>query len=242
MRNIWVIAEKEYKHYFISPVAYVLAFIFVLIIGILFYVNIRYALLQQFAPGVDMVLSPMLTLVLFITPVITMRTLAEENKTGTMELLLTAPVRDWEVVIGKWLGTVLLMATLLLLTWFFPIVLNNLVDPGIDQGVMVTGYLGMLLLTSALMAIGVMVSSFFSNQIAAFLVTLGISLALWLIGVFNQITTTGSPLITYLSLNEHYYYTFLKGIIDLKDVVFYLSVTILSLFIGSISVEMRRWR
>ncbi len=72
--------------------------------------------------------------------------------------------------------------------------------------------------------------------------TLGISLALWLIGVFNQITTTGSPLITYLSLNEHYYYTFLKGIIDLKDVVFYLSVTILSLFIGSISFEMRRWR
>jgi ABC-2 type transport system permease protein len=243
MRNIWVIAEKEYKHYFISPIAYVLAVVVLLILGILFYVNVLFASSQQFAPGVDIILGPLVTLLLFITPVITMRTLAEENRSGTMELLLTAPVRDWEVVIGKWLGAVLLMLTILLLTWFFPIILNQMVRPGIDQGLMMAGYLGMFLLSSSFLAIGVMVSSFFSNQIAAFLVTQVITLVLWLVGLFSQVAgASGSKILAYLSMNDHYNNTFLRGIIDLKDVVFYLSVIALALFVGSVSVETRRWR
>lgn len=243
MHNIWVIAEKEYKHYFISPIAYLLAVALLIILGILFYLNILAASLQQYAPGIEITLSPMVTLLLFMTPAITMRTLAEENKSGTLELLLTAPVRDWEVVLGKWLGALFLMATLLLITWFFPIALNQIVDPGIDQGVMTTGYLGLFLLVSSLLAIGVMVSSFFSNQIAAFLATLGIFMVLWLIGLFSQVQgATGSSLLAYLSITDHFYNTFLNGIIDLKDITYYLSVTIVSLFIGSLSVEMRRWR
>ncbi|MBE0695655.1 MAG: ABC transporter permease, partial [Anaerolineaceae bacterium] len=93
MRNIWVIAEKEYKHFFISPIAYVMALALLLIVGILFYINVLAASLQQYAPGVEVILSPMVTLLLFMTPAITMRSIAEENKSGTMEILLTSPVR-----------------------------------------------------------------------------------------------------------------------------------------------------
>jgi ABC-2 type transport system permease protein len=243
MRNIWVIAEKEYKHFFISPIAYVMALVLLVVLGILFYINIVAATLQQYAPGIDVILGPMVTLLLFMTPAITMRSIAEENKSGTMEILLTSPVRDWEVVIGKWLGGVLLMFTLLLLTWFFPIVLNQIIKPGIDQGVMLTGYLGIFLLSGAFLAIGVWISSLFSNPIAAFLATLGVSLLFWVIGLITQASGAGGESIfTYLSLNEHFYNTFMRGIIDLKDVVYYLSVMVLALYLGTVSVEMRRWR
>lgn len=243
MRNIWVIAEKEYKHFFISPIAYVMALALLLIVGILFYINILAATLQQYAPGVEIILSPMVTLLLFMTPAITMRSIAEENKSGTMEILLTLPVRDWEVVVGKWLGGVLFMLTLLLLTWFFPIVLNQMTQPGIDQGVMMTGYLGIFLLTAAFLAIGVFISSLFSNPIAAFLATLSISLVLWVIGLVTQASGgSTNSIFTYLSLNDHFFNTFMRGIIDLKDVVYYLSVIILCLYLGTVSVETRRWR
>jgi ABC-2 type transport system permease protein len=243
MRNIWVIAEKEYKHFFISPIAYVMAIALMLILGILFYANILNATMQQYAPGLDIVFGPMVTLLLFMTPAITMRSIAEENKSGTMELLLTSPVREYEVVVGKWLGGVLLMLTLLLITWFFPIVLNQMVKPGIDQGTMIAGYLGLFLLSSAFLAIGVWVSSLFNNPIAAFLATLGFSLVFWLIGLISQASgASGNTVLTYLSLNEHFYNTFYRGIIDLKDVVYYLSVIILALYFGTASVEMRRWR
>jgi len=243
MRNIWVIAEKEYKHYFISPVAYAIALAIMLILGVLFYANMLAAAYQQYAPGVQIIIGPLITLLLFTTPAITMRTIADEQKTGTLELLLTAPVRDWEVVVGKWLGGVLFILTLLVLTWFYPIILNQLISPGIDQGLMLTGYLGLLLLSSAFLAIGVMASSFFSNQIAAFFATLGLLLVVWMIGYPSLATgSSGGELLRYLDMSEHFYPTFFRGIIDLKDIVYYLSVTALALFLGSVSVEMRRWR
>lgn len=243
MRNIWVIAEKELKHYFISPIAYAISFAILLILGILFYINILGAAMQQYAPGIDIVLGPMVTLLLFLSPAITMRSIADENRSGTLELLLTAPVRDWEVVVGKWLGGVMFMLILILVTWFFPIVLNRMVQPGIDQGIMAAGYLGIFLLSAAFVAIGVMASSLFSNQIAAFFTAMGIQLVLWIIGLVSQVMgSTGSSLVTYLSMTEHIYNTFMRGIIDLKDIVYFLSIIALALFIGSVSVETRRWR
>lgn len=243
MRNIWVIAEKEYKHFFISPIAYVVSLAVLLVLGILFYINILGASINQYAPGLEIVFGPMTTLLLFMTPAITMRSLSEENRSGTLEILLTAPVRDWEVVIGKWLGGVLFMLTLLLVTWFFPIVLNQMISPGIDQGIMLAGYIGLFLLTSTFLAIGVMASSFFSNQIAAFFATMGILLVLWVIGLVPQVMGAGgSQILAYIGLNEHFYNTFMQGIIELKDIVYYVSVIALALFIGSVSVEARRWR
>lgn len=243
MRNIWILARKEYKHYFISPTAYAVAFMILLILGIIFYVNILAAVMQQYAPSIQLVLNPMVTLLLFTTPAITMRSLAEEQKNGTLELLLTAPIRDWELVVGKWLGGLLFVVSILAITLIYALVLNQLISPGIDFGVVLTGYLGLLLMVGTFIAIGVAVSSLFSNQIAAFFATLGILLALWMIGIPSQVMGAGgNTIIQYVDLSAHYYDTFYQGIIDLKDVVYYLSAIALLLFAGTVSLETRRWR
>jgi ABC-2 type transport system permease protein len=243
MRNIWTIAIREFKHYFISPIAYAVAFMIFLIIGIIFYANILAATVQQFAPTIQIVFGPMVTIFLFTTPAITMRTLADEQRSGTLELLLTAPVRDWELVVGKWCGAFLFALSIILVTWVYPIVLNQLVSPGIDQGLLITGYLGLVLLLGSILAVGVFTSSLFSNQIAAFFTCLGILLILWLIGYPAQaMGGGGGGLFSYLDMSSHFYNTFYVGIIDLKDVIYFVSVIALSLFLGSVTIESRRWR
>jgi ABC-2 type transport system permease protein len=243
MRNIWTIARREYKLYFSTPAAYMIAFMVMFILGLIFYVNIASAVLQQVPPGVEVVIGPLVTLLLFSTPAITMRLIAEEQLMGTIELLLTAPLRDFELVVGKWLGGFLFLLTLVALTWIFPITLNLLVDPGIDQGPLVTGYLGIVLICAALTAIGVAVSSLFNNQIAAFFATLGVFLGLWLMSMPAQaMGGTGGELLRYLDFTEHFYNTLMRGVIDLTGIVYYLSVTGLALFVGSMLVETRRWR
>jgi ABC-2 type transport system permease protein len=243
MRNIWTIASREFKLYFATPAAYMVAFMFLLIMGIIFYANIAGSLVNQMPPNIQGVLGPLMTLLLFVTPAVTMRLLAEEQRLGTMELLLTAPIRDWELVVGKWLGGFLFMVTILAVTWLYPIFMNQMVDPGIDQGPLVTGYLGVLLVIASLVAIGVAVSSLFSNQIAVFFATLGIYLLLWLISLPSQAAGgVGADLLRYLDITEHFFNTFYQGIIDLSDVIYYLSLTALFLFLGSIMVESRRWR
>lgn len=243
MHNIWIIAQKEFKQIVISPIAYAVAAAILLILGILFYANIMAAAQQQYAPSIQIVVGPLVTLLLFTTPAITMRTLAEEQKNGTLEILLTAPVRDWEVVVGKWLGGMLFALVLIILTWFFPMMLNQMIKPGIDQGLMASAYLGLILLISAFLAIGVMTSSFFSNQIAAFFASLGILLIFWMISYPSQaMGPGGSELLRYLDMSEHYFGNFFRGVIDLKDIVYFASVTALALFLGSVSVETRRWR
>jgi ABC-2 type transport system permease protein len=132
----------------------------------------------------------------------------------------------------------------LLVTWFYPIVLNAIVTPGIDQGLMAAGYLGLALLTGAFLAIGVMTSSFFSNPIAAFFASLAIMLIFWVIGFPAQAMPPGpsAEILRYLDFTEHFYPTFFQGLIDLKDVVFFISVIALALLMGTVSVETRRWR
>ena len=246
MRNVWTIARREYKLYFSSPVAYVVAFFFMLILGYFFYSALRDAIIQAtyqpYAPGVQIVISPMVTLLLFCMPAITMRTIAEEMRMGTMELLLTAPVKDWELVLGKWLGAFLFMLTLLAVTWIFPIVLNFLVKPGIDQGILLTGYLGLILMVASLVAVGVFISSLFNNQLVVFFISLGIVLMFWLVRPPSTATSgLGYQVLTYMNFIDHYL-NFYRGIIDLSDTVYYLSLTSLALFLGTVSVEIRRWR
>lgn len=243
MRNILTIAKREYGLYFSTPMAYLVAFLYFLVLGLLFHTTLVDAMFQQYTPGIEVVISPMVTLILFVTPAITMRLLAAEQGSGTIELLLTAPVRDWELVTGKWLGGTLFMFTLLGVTWVYPIILNRLVEPGIEQGTLITGYLGLALISASLIAIGVAVSSLFKNQNAAFFATLGIFLFFWLIGVPGQASGGGgNQLLTYLDIRSHFINTFFRGVIDLSDVVYYLSLTTLALFFGSLSIETRRWR
>ncbi|UCH60383.1 MAG: ABC transporter permease [Anaerolineales bacterium] len=243
MRNIWTIAAREFKLYFSSPAAYLVATMLLVVMGIIFYTNVVGSILNQFPPNTQVVLGPLVTLLLFATPAITMRLLAEEQRQGTLELLLTAPVRDYELIVGKWLGGFLFMLSILALTWLYPIFLNQIVDPGIDQGILVSGYLGVILFMGSLVAIGVAVSSLFSNQIAVFFTTLGVFLVLWLISLPTQaMGATGGELLRYLDFSEHFYSTFYQGVIDLSDIIYFLSLTALALFLGTMSLESRRWR
>jgi ABC-2 type transport system permease protein len=243
MRNIFLIARKEFKLFFVSPIAYAVALAIFAFIGILFYVNLLQAVSQQSAPSIQVVIGPLVLILLFTSPAITMRSLADEQKSGTLETLLTAPVRDWEVVVGKWLGGMFFVLAVFAVTLVYPIILNNVVQPGIDQGLMIANYLGLILLTGSFLAIGIFASSLFSNQIAAFFLTIGILLVLWLIGYPATVAgATGGSLLRYLDISEHFYANFFNGIVELKDIIYYLSVIVLALFLGSVSVETRRWR
>jgi ABC-2 type transport system permease protein len=245
MRNIWTIAKREYKAYFSSFTAYLFAFIVLLVVGILVTESIIYSL-NQFGqvppPDVQVVVGPMMFLLVFACPAFTMRLLAEEQRLGTIELLLTAPVRDVELVIGKWLGSFLLVLTLLAVTLVYPAFLNQIVDPGIDQGIMISGYLGMILVSAVFLSIGVAISSMFNNQVATFIVTFGIIVLFWWIfGILAQVGD-GNSLLTFLDLSSHFYDTLMQGVISLAGVVYSISLTAAFLLLGTVSVETRRWR
>jgi ABC-2 type transport system permease protein len=243
MHNIWIIGRREYSTFFTSVTAYAVALMIFISLGIIFYANVVAAQLQQIAPGIQIVLSPLITILLFSTPGITMKSLSEEQKSGTLELLMTAPLRDWELVIGKWLGGFMFLMTIALATLIFPAILNLLITPGLDVGMLVTNYIGLAFFAGSIVAVGIAASSFFSNQVAAFFATLGVLLALWMISFPAQAAgISGGSILQYLSITEHFFDTFYKGIIDLKDVVFYLSLTVLALFVGYVSIDSRRWR
>jgi len=246
MYNIWTIARREYNLYFSSPVAYMVAFVILLVLGIFFYLNLQVASAQPgYTPGAEITMVPLGTMLVLIVPAITTRLIAEERRMGTIELLLTAPVKDWELVVGKWLGGFMLLLTIVAITLLYPLLLNQFVKPGIDQGPLVSGYLGLVLLCASLIAIGVFISSLFSNQITAFVTTLGVLIFLWwILSPIVQVTGPlggNSELLKYLDFSGHFFDNLTRGIIDLKDIVFYLSVTGLALFFGSVSVEIRRW-
>ena len=244
MRNIWTIAKKEYVGFFHSPIAYVVGFVVFLVMGIYFTYSLNYAISYDFIPEYTYVLDILIFPLIFLAiPILTMKTLSEENKSGTLELLLTAPVRDYELVVGKWLGTYLFFLSLILLTWFFPLVLNFMVDPGIDQSKVVANYIGITLMASAMTAIGVYISSLFKNTIAALVASLGALLVLWLIAAPAQfLSGTVAEIFTNLSITQHYYNSFRTGMIDLLDVSYFISVTVLALFLGTRSIESKRWR
>jgi ABC-2 type transport system permease protein len=248
MRNIWTIARREYRHYFTSPIAYIAALVTLLTVGVYFVVIIYYLTNQSYysntAPGIDIVVGPMATVFLFASPALTMRLLADEQRMGTLELILTTPVRDGELVIGKWLGAFLFMLTIIAVTLVYPLVLNKLTNPGIDQGVMIAAYTAIILLTATFLAIGTAMSSFFNNQFAAFFATLAVLMVFWwLIRLPTYIiqNDTFNSILTYLDLNGRFT-TMLTGTVSLSDILFPLSLTALGLFLSAFAVEVRRWR
>jgi len=146
-------------------------------------------------------------------------------------------------VIGKWLGAFLFILVIIAVSLVFPIMLNQMVKPGIDQMQMVAGYLGVILAAAALLGLGVGISALFENQIAAFFTTLVLFVVLWwLIGAPANILPSGGEVFAYLDMSSQLYGSFTEGIIKLSSIVYFLSLTGLGLFIGSIAVEIRRWR
>ncbi len=247
MRNIWTIAKREYKIYFSSPLAYIVMLIMFGVIGIIFALNIINLTSNPFglnqAPDISVVTGPMAFMLVFSAPALTMRLLADEQRMGTLELMLTAPVRDWELVVGKWFGSFLFILTIIAITIVFPFALNTMVTPGIDQQLMLSSYLGIILVAASFLAIGVSISAMFSNQFAAFFLTMGLLVILWfLIGIPAQIFSTGGEIFGYLNMSDRFYNSLSQGIINLSDIVYFLSVTAFGLFIGGVAIETRRWR
>jgi ABC-2 type transport system permease protein len=246
MRNIWTIARREYRHYFTSPIAYIAALLTLLLVGIIFVVNIYYLTSNNSSsvPGVEMIIGPLSIVFLFAAPALTMRLLADEQRMGTLELLLTTPIKDGELVMGKWLGAFLFMLSIIATTLVYTLVLNKLISPGIDQGLMLSGYIAIILLTAVYLAIGIAMSSFFSNQFAAFFATLAVLIILWwLISLPTYIVQndTFNNILRYLDINSHFY-SMLGGTISLSDIVFPISLTALGLFLSTVAVEIRRWK
>lgn len=260
MRNIWTIAKREYDHYFISPIAYVVAFMILLTVGVIFAINVYYYIQNAFqsfggTPDISPVTGAFGFLLVLTIPALTMRLLADEARMGTLELLLTAPVRDFELVAGKWLGGMLFILSILAVTLIFPIILNGivigkftllspLVAPGIDRELMLSSYLGVILVAAAFLAIGVGISAIFTNQIAAFFVTLSVLVLLWwLIGFPAQVIQGGGgEMFNYLSMQSHFYDAFNSGSVKLTDIIYFLSLIALGLFTGTTAIEVRRWR
>jgi ABC-2 type transport system permease protein len=254
MSNVITICKKELNSYFRSPVAYGVMGFFALITGYFFYASVQFfvdralqaAQFGQSAPmNVDEwvvrnVLSNIGVIGLFLIPMMTMRSFAEEKRTGTIELLVTSPLRDSEIIIGKWLGSLAFYATLLLLTSVNMITLYFYGNP--DWRPMLVGYLGLLLQGGALLAIGTFISSTTKNQIVAAVSTFCICLLLW---VLDWITSFGasawSKVVGYLSVVSHME-SFAKGVIDLKDVIYYISMIVLGLFLTARSMDSMRWR
>ncbi len=254
MRNIWVICRKELHSYFVSPVAYLLLTMFAIIFGFFFWNSVGYfnaASLQSQMSGQAMpmsvneyVIRPLLSNIsvigLFFIPMITMRLFAEEKRTGTIELLATSPIRDIEIIIGKWLSALILYGVLLLFSAINFAFLFRYGNP--DWKPLAIGYLGLLLQAGGLLAIGTFISTLTKNQIIAGAATFGVCLLLWVLEwVPGYETATWAKVLAYMSVITHFD-SFSKGVLDTKDAVFYLSVIFLGLFLTSRSMESLRWR
>lgn len=247
MRNIWTIAKREYDNYFNSPLAYVVAFAILLPLGVYFalimWVSAEQAFMGGGAPEAPPINWLFVFLMIFLSPALTMRSLSDEARMGTLELMLTAPVRDFELVAGKWLGAMLFVLSLALITLVYPIILNNFVTPSIDWMVIISSYIGLILVISALLAIGVGISAIFTNQFAAFFTTLGLFFFLWfMVSLPASYLQESGEVLNYLSLSGHFSQSMNIGTINLGDIAYYLSLTVLGLFVGTTAIEIRRWR
>ena len=241
MQNILVIAKREINSYFASPIAYVAVAVYLVLAGFIFVFNVN-AMATYGAPvSMQGQFGTMVFLWLIFAPPLTMRLLAEEQRMGTLELLLTSPVRDWEVVLGKFLGSLAIMALTIILTFAYGLILR--VNGNADVGPMAAGYLGLFLTGASLMSIGVMASAMTQNQVIAALLSFVTTLILWIISATGQLMSnlTASQIFTQLDFFEHTN-NFWRGIVDTNDMVYFVSLIALALFIATRVLETRRWR
>lgn len=254
MRNVWIICRKELGSYFVSPIAYLLLAMFAVVFGFFFWNAVGYFVFAgmeaemrggMFPMNInEQVIRPLVSNVsvigLFLIPMITMRLFAEEKRNGTIELLVTAPIRDFEVVLGKWLAAVILYIGMLLLTalnfaWLF-----RYGNP--DWKPMAAAYLGLLLQAGALLALGTFISTLTRNQIIAGSATFGVCLLLWVLEWVSEYdSSTWSRVLAYLSVLTHFE-SFAKGLLSINDAVFYITAIFLGLFLTERSLESLRWR
>ncbi|HEX6512616.1 MAG TPA: ABC transporter permease subunit [Chloroflexota bacterium] len=237
LRNVGTIAGKELYTYFASPIAYLVIAAFLVMNGYLFSI----ILFSSRSARLTGTFSDMVIILLFLSPAITMRLLAEEQRTGTIELLLTSPLREAELVLGKWLAAMGFFVVMLALTLPYPLFLMKYGSP--DVGPIISGYIGVLLLEGVFLAVGLLMSSFTQNQIVALAMSFGVLLVLWLLQGAGQSFGSGggASVAQFIALAPHFD-GFTSGNVQLKDLVYYVSLIIIALFLTTRSIETRRWR
>ena len=237
MRTVQAVAWKELQIYFSSPPAYIVAMIFLALASFFFVRDLSnpfpQASMSSFFQGATIIL-------ILLAPTLTMRLLAEEQKLGTIELLLTSPVRDWEVVLGKYIASLVFLLGTIVLTLYFVLLLIIFADP--DPGPIWAGYLGLILYGAAALSIGLLTSTLTSNQIVAAVVAMGILLVLYFTD-FAAATLTGLPatIVNEIGLKSHFD-DFERGVIDTKHIAYYLLLTSFFVFLSIRALESRRWR
>jgi len=253
MNNILAIAHKELKAYFSTPIGYIVIGFFALLFGYFFYVMVVIFNQQSLQLGgleggnVDMnqqLIRPLFlnasVILLFVLPLVTMRTYSEEKRSGTIELLLTSPVTDVQIILGKFLGAMTLYAAMLAITMIHMGLLMSWGNP--ETKVIATGYLGLLLMGGCFISVGLLISSLTKNQIVSGMITFAVFLLLWVINWPASFAgPTTQSILNYLSITDHFD-DFTKGILDTKHLVYYFSVMAFGLFLTARSVDTERWK
>jgi ABC-2 type transport system permease protein len=252
MRNILTIAGKELRGYFVSPMGWVIMGLFALLFGYFFVAHVSYfaeqSMRSQQGGGPlninQFMIRPLLQNValinLFLLPMITMRAYAEEKRSGTMELLLTSPVSDLQIILGKFVGVLGFYAALLAVTMLYIGMLFFVATP--EWKPLVTAYFGLLLMGGSFLSVGLFISSTTKNQVVAGAATFVVFLLLWIISWLGQTAGPGvASVLEYLSIVWHFD-DFGKGVIDTKHVIYYLSFITFGLFLTMKSVDTERWR
>ena len=249
MTSLWALIRREVHAYFVSPIAYVVLALFLFLFGFYFYGELEiFTQMRNPAPGrvmnvnQDMIrwlFHTTAVIVLFLLPMLTMRSFSEELRSGTIELLFTSPLTDLQLVLGKFFGALALYAVMLALTWVHMGLLFYFGDP--EWKPIAVGYLGMLFLGGAYVAMGLFFSSLTKNQIVAGFLSFGAFLALYLVEIVEDWGGVAASVAAYLSMSRHME-SFAKGVIDSRDVVYYISFIALGLFLTRQSIESYRWR
>jgi len=237
MQNVMSIFKREFKAYFLSPIAYIFITVYLIATTFLFFQGF-FIVDQADMRGYFGILP---WVFLFFIPAITMRTWAEEKKMKTLELLLTWPVSDVEVVIGKFLSSFSLLVIVLLLSLTIPVSIALIGHP--DAGQIVGQYIGSMLMGAAYLAIGLWVSSLTENQIVAFILGVVFTFILFIIGhpfITMVLPSALVPLFTYIGLNSHFE-SIGRGVIDSRDIIYYLSVVGFFLFLNVCTISSRKW-
>ncbi len=236
MKNIYFIWKKEVQGYFSSIVAYVVVILFLLVTGALFWLSffqeINVLSMRGFFNQAPLFLA-------FFAPAMTMGLIASEKRSGTLQLLMTLPISDFQVVAGKFLASLTLLAAVFAVTLFYPATLSQLGD--LDWGATMAGYVGLMLLGGTYSAIGIMASSWTQDQVVAILAAFSLCFFLYVIDQLAGQPSGGFALaIQYLSSSYHFQ-NIARGVVDLRDVIYYLSVTVVSLIVAQASIASRRW-
>lgn len=234
MHNVYHIFRREFRSYFDSPIAYIVLMFFLLVSGYFFTSNLF--LMNQASLRTLFGIVPLLFV--FFIPAISMRLIAEEKKSGTIELLFTAPIRDSEIVLGKYLAAFGLILVLLAFTLIYAFSVSALGD--MDGGQVVAGYVGLLLIGAAYLAIGVFASSITENQIVAFIVALAISFFFFILDkILFFVPASIASILEYLAI-EYHFQNIARGVIDSRNVIYYLSMIFVGLMLASHALSRRK--